>query len=422
MAEEIERCANTGFGVEFLEHLHRYRLARTYCSGKVVLDAACGTGYGSAILAETAAAVHGIDIADEAVALCRKTFHRENLSFQTASVESLPFPDRFFDVIVSFETIEHVPEEVQKKFLAEIRRLLKPDGVLVISSPDRQYYTVERNKVNPYHVAEFFRRDFFALLEGSFRYCRKADQKIYLCSLVKSERPEAELAVFSSFQSESGQPVITERPPHDFWYNIAVASNVPVAPLPDSVNLDVYGRIFSPDGKTEQEAYIEKLGAHIRELDAERDALVRERGEHLEAIAEYQKHIEELDSEHDSLIAERGEHLAAIQKYQDHVRALDGDKAVLEAERREHIAYIDKCHAHIAALDAAEAALKEQIAVLQEKQAGLERTLRRNHDALAQTGAELAKKSDEAAALQTELDRIRNLPLYRFLAKIHLLS
>ena len=369
MSEEIERCANTGFGVEFLEHLHRYRIAQSYCRGKVVLDAACGSGYGTAILAEVASHVYGIDISEDAVKLCKKTFRKKNISFQTASIGELPWPDHFFDVIVSFETIEHVSKSIQKKFISEIRRLLKPDGTLVISSPDKQYYTIERNKKNPYHIAEFFRKDFFKLIDSKFKYCQKADQKIFLCSLVKNDSQKGGLSVFSSSQQKSGRAAITDHPVPNFWYNIAVASNVPVAPVPDSINIDIEGKIFSPDGKTSQEAYIEKLSAHIKELDDEHEILIKERQEHLDALAKYQSHVRELDDERKSLVKERKEHLAALDKCQTHIKELDVERESLIRERGEHLAAIAKYQTHVKELDAERTSLvKERKSLVEERQ------------------------------------------------------
>jgi prefoldin subunit 5 len=75
------------------------------------------------------------------------------------------------------------------------------------------------------------------------------------------------MTLFSTTPGENGHPVIADTPVNNYWYNIAVASDQPISPLPDSLNLDLLGEVFSPDGKTPQENYIEKLHAHIQELD-----------------------------------------------------------------------------------------------------------------------------------------------------------
>ncbi|WP_153070309.1 class I SAM-dependent methyltransferase, partial [Escherichia coli] len=89
------------------EHLHRYHFASRFCQGKRVLDVACGEGYGSRILSNAASSVVGVDISAEAVAHAQGKYARGSLEFVEASAASLPLPDDSFDVVVSFETIEH---------------------------------------------------------------------------------------------------------------------------------------------------------------------------------------------------------------------------------------------------------------------------------------------------------------------------
>lgn len=138
------------------EHLHRYNAVLELASGKNVLDIACGEGFGTAILARKAASVWGVDISDEAIAYARQKYEKYNLKYKQGSVESLDFDDDLFDMIVSFETIEHVDELVQDKFLKEASRVLKKNGILVISTPDKYLYTDLPNHRNPYHIKEFY--------------------------------------------------------------------------------------------------------------------------------------------------------------------------------------------------------------------------------------------------------------------------
>ena len=120
------------------EHWHRYLYATPYCAGKVVLDIASGEGYGSALLAEHAAEVHGVDLSEEAVEHARRAYPRPNLRFTAGSASAIPIPgEHRFDVVVSFETIEHLDQPSQDLFLREVRRLLKPDGVFLVSTPNR---------------------------------------------------------------------------------------------------------------------------------------------------------------------------------------------------------------------------------------------------------------------------------------------
>lgn len=164
-----------GVGDEYIiaEHMQRYRSIVDLLKGKTVLDAACGTGYGSALMASTASEVVGIDISPDAIAFARSRYgHIPNLRYQEASIEKLPFADHSLDVVVSFETIEHVPIPVQQAFLVEIKRCLKEDGILIMSSPDRRTYSDLRQFDNKYHIHEFYYDEYTAFLAQEFKYIR----------------------------------------------------------------------------------------------------------------------------------------------------------------------------------------------------------------------------------------------------------
>ncbi len=137
------------------EHLARYAFAARLARGKRVLDAGCGAGYGSIELAKGALAVTGVDASAEAVDYAREHYRLPNLSYEQASVESLPFPDAAFDMVVAFEVIEHL--ENWRAFLQEVRRVLVPSGQFIVSTPNKLYYaeTRERAGPNPFHVHEF---------------------------------------------------------------------------------------------------------------------------------------------------------------------------------------------------------------------------------------------------------------------------
>ena len=139
-------------GAIWYEHWHRYAVAAALAAGKRVLDAASGEGYGSFLLARDAASVVGVDVSADAVAHARQRYARANLRFEAASVTTLPLPDASIDLVVSFETIEHLT--AQAPMLAEFRRVLAPDGVLLISSPNRPVYNEGGGIDNHFHVRE----------------------------------------------------------------------------------------------------------------------------------------------------------------------------------------------------------------------------------------------------------------------------
>lgn len=162
------------------EHFVRYELARTLVSGKVVLDIASGTGYGSHILSKSYAnKVVGVDVSKEAVRLASEKFKNDNLDFVVGDAESLSFEDDSFDLVVSFETIEHLQNP--QKFLEEIKRVLKNDGHLLISTPN---YDVSKNQ-NPYHLKEYTKEEFERILEGCFKKVRVMEQENALVSRIR---------------------------------------------------------------------------------------------------------------------------------------------------------------------------------------------------------------------------------------------
>ncbi|MEI9974183.1 MAG: class I SAM-dependent methyltransferase [Ignavibacteriota bacterium] len=121
------------------EHLARYTFAARLARGKRVLDAGCGAGYGSAELARGAESVVGVDRAADAIEFARAHYAADNISFEEASCEALPHSDASFDLVVAFEVIEHL--EDWRGFLREAQRVLAPNGQLVISTPNKLYYT-----------------------------------------------------------------------------------------------------------------------------------------------------------------------------------------------------------------------------------------------------------------------------------------
>ena len=162
-----------------LEHWHRYAFARRFVAGKRVLDVASGEGYGSALLAAVADSVVGVDVDPAAVAHAHAAYAaRANLRFEVGSAAALPLLDCTVDVVVSFETIEHLPQAMQPQMLAEIARVLTPAGVLVLSAPNPVEYSDARAYRNPFHVHEPDRAELDAMLAIAFpmrRWFRQRD-------------------------------------------------------------------------------------------------------------------------------------------------------------------------------------------------------------------------------------------------------
>ncbi|HUT73932.1 MAG TPA: glycosyltransferase [Armatimonadota bacterium] len=146
-----------------LLHVARYRFAARFIdSGDRVLDCACGTGYGSALLAQAGACVTGVDRSHTAVRYATYRHGDTGVTFTVADATKLPYPDDFFDVVVSFETIEHIPDD--QAFLAEMSRVLKPHGLLIVSTPWQPW----SGEIWPYHVREYTRPEYESVLGERF--------------------------------------------------------------------------------------------------------------------------------------------------------------------------------------------------------------------------------------------------------------
>ena len=145
-------------------HLKRYEFAAPFCRGSEVLDAGCGVGYGSAYLGGVARRVVGVDRDEQAIAYARERYARPNVEFRVGDLVALDLPDASFDVVCSFETLEHVADA--DTYLGEMARVLRPEGVFVVSTPHAEA-TTEAPK-NPFHRVELSRADFEALLRRFF--------------------------------------------------------------------------------------------------------------------------------------------------------------------------------------------------------------------------------------------------------------
>lgn len=177
-----ERLEAGQFNENTSEHLHRYALAAALCSGKSVLDIACGDGYGSNLLADKAKSVTGVDIDTVTVELAQRKYKKPNLEFKSGSADKIPFPDRSFDMVVSFETLEH--HDKHTEMMQEIKRVLVPGGFCLISTPDKRVYSDGKNYKNPFHVKELYKEEFEALLKESFNYVVMLKQQFITGSLI----------------------------------------------------------------------------------------------------------------------------------------------------------------------------------------------------------------------------------------------
>ena len=193
------------------EHMIRYELAKDFVKGKKVLDIACGSGYGSRLLAEAGAAEGiGIDIDKVSVAQAEAKYAQDlsNLQYAVGDAEKLEQADNYFDVVVSFETIEHLPNV--DKYLEQLQLVVKDEGGLVfISTPNKDVY----KEKNPYHLKEFTKAEFEEVIKKYFKYYQIFEQRNGLATYLNLG------------ESETQVHFTTKSAPH---YFLAVASQKPL--------------------------------------------------------------------------------------------------------------------------------------------------------------------------------------------------
>lgn len=226
-----ERLASAISGGVEMEHLHRYSFARDFCVGLDVLDLASGEGAGSAMLAGVARHVTGVELDGETVEQARRSYVAGNLSFEQGDALDLPLPDGSVDVVVAFETLQHLPN--QARFLAEVKRVLRPGGLLLVGRPDRHVHSGLGMPVNPHHRLELSRDEFDHLLRAHFANSTILAQRTLLGSVLLGggARPRTyERRDDTTIEATSGVARAV--------YLVGVASDGPLPDLPASLYAD----------------------------------------------------------------------------------------------------------------------------------------------------------------------------------------
>jgi len=410
-------------GEIWAEHWHRYLFAAKFVGGKKVLDAACGEGYGSAWLARYAGSVVGLDLDQPTVTNARAKYRAPNLTFETGSVAAMPFADASFDCAVSFETLEHLAE--QDEMLAELRRVLKPDGFLVISTPNRVEYSEKRSFHNEFHVRELDEPEFRALLARHFPAQRWFGQKLLFNSAVWP-LPETSLTGPEWISIDDS----TRRMPAPMYFvamAAASASSIPqAAPLtlladPDDAMYREYEQTVSRAATLEQltmerQAILADRDRHIRHLETlaiEREHIVEERDRQLAGQSARASAMEKLIAEReqlvvlrDKVIAEKDRVLAATNERAAELERLVAERETIIVERDAELAALNRrvetAEKLVAARDATLAAVNARIAEA-------ERLIAHREQVIVERDSQLAAVNARAATLEglvTERERI----------------
>lgn len=357
-------------GTIWYEHWHRYAAVAPLAAGKRVLDAACGEGYGSHLLAQDAAHVTGVDVSAEAVAHARERYARANLEFAAASVTALPLPDASVDLVVSFETVEHLA--AQEAMLAEFRRVLAPAGALVISSPNRPVYNEGGGVENHYHVRELDRAELTALLSPVFPRQAWYAQRVIAQSALWAEGPAAGPASFVTLGA--GRPAVAPSPASPMYF--VVVCGGPDAALPALPSLSLFDdgalslwRDYARALLREQELVWEERDARniADEREARLVAAVNALASAREATHVQAQHIAGLEAELAATQARARDALAGLQA---ELRAETDARAQAAAAHARESAAHDATRARLAYRESARGWLRYPLAAVRQRLAG----------------------------------------------------
>ncbi|MFH1744598.1 MAG: class I SAM-dependent methyltransferase [bacterium] len=195
--ERLVLNSKTKENIIYDEHLVRYIFASKFVKDKIVLDVACGSGYGAQILANAGAKeITAIDASEEALVQARKNNSKENIKYIFGKAEDVKENDQTFNLIASFETIEHLKPEDHDKFLSELARVLKSDGRLIISTPNKKVFLQK----NPYHLKEYLKDEFTTALNKHFKYCKILEQFNGLASCLTTESETSQIIMPNNFE------------------------------------------------------------------------------------------------------------------------------------------------------------------------------------------------------------------------------
>jgi ubiquinone/menaquinone biosynthesis C-methylase UbiE len=346
------------------EHWHRYAFARRYAEGRRVLDAACGEGYGTALLGTKAAEAVGVDIDAGSIRHAQSTYGSATIRFVEGSCTALPFPDASFDAVVSFETIEHLDAADQPPMLAEFARVLKPAGLLIISSPNKRLYSDARDYVNEFHRHELYRDGLAELLARAFPAQRWFHQHVAPWSAIWSEDTGEDV---EAWLGDAGR--VSPYVPPEGMYFIVVAARTSAA-LPAAA---VRGSLFTDAEETEQKRAQANASEVLRQ-----DALLKDRDAALDRQTAHVHHLEALIAERERVIADK-----------------DGQLAALDAARQQREQLIALRDRELAERDKM---LVEHAATIGSQAEALERERRREDDALKAFDAERTALRQEIAS------------------------
>jgi O-antigen biosynthesis protein len=379
-----ERLTSDVGGQIELEHFHRYFLARDLCRGKEVLDIASGEGYGSAFLSQVAKRVIGVDVDVAAVDHAKTQYARSNLAFVKGSALDIPIPAASVDIVVSFETIEHFYDH--GKFLSEVKRVLKPGGLFIVSTPERDIYSPANSDSNPYHVKEMTRAEFESILSEHFGKLGVLVQRVILGSVLVPD---------SGFVSQAEALTIERRGDKLF----ELSRGLPRSPYLLAIASDKALPSVGPSFYIEN-GYVQREDTTLRaELVSAQLALENERS----VATRFNSNLEASNQRHEVEMHRIADSLSELSSALIEERSLAlAAKAALEEER-------SRSKGLLHSLNSQQNALDEQRALLDQERSAAEQlkgSLRKADDALVEERAAHADAVQSMAHMMAHSQRL----------------
>ncbi|ASG24706.1 methyltransferase domain-containing protein [Nitrospirillum viridazoti] len=371
------------------EHYHRYLFAASLCRGKDVIDVASGEGYGSFLLGQVARSVTGIDIDQPAVDFANAHYGSDNVRYRHGDAAHLDLPDASIDVVVSFETLEHFQE--QERFIENVARILRHDGLLIISSPNRDVYTEAADYHNPFHCRELNRQEFEGLLATHFPNVRIFEQRALTGSVILGADGVAEPAIDgyetedgTHFKKSSGVP----SPP----YYIAIATRHVLPTVLNSV-------MQSPVHEKALETALASAQGKMGELY---DEISRVNGEFALREAE----VERLNGEISRVNGEFALREAEVERLNGEISRVNGEFALREAEVERLNGEISRVNGEFALREAEVERLNGEISRINGEFALREAEVERLNGEISRINGEFALREAEIARLNGEMSRV----------------
>jgi O-antigen biosynthesis protein len=248
-----------------LEHYHRYHFASRFARNRRILDIGCGEGYGSAFLAQQANAVIGIDRDQATIGHARNKYSSiPNLTFEVGNCEEIRKDEQSFDMAVSFELLEHLDPDNQVKFLQSVQRMLKPDGLFLVSSPERDEYAATYQARNEFHKHEMTVTELKAFLCTFFRHVQFCGQRV----LSYSTMWQLEDWRDTPFHFHCRKDLLQEIPSGESFasplYLIALCSNAPLPADAAAESNSLYMDVSNSDQTKDFSGWAQRLNSEVQ--------------------------------------------------------------------------------------------------------------------------------------------------------------